>query len=68
MFVTYVSYTLLKVALTVLDTHNIKNDDLCKSTKVLLRDFRNLKSQVKFHFENEVHLKNDCDLQKKGNS
>ena len=45
-----------------------KNDDICKSTKVLLRDFRNLKSQVKFHFENEVHLKNDCNLQKKGNS
>ena len=49
-------------------THNIKNDDICKSTKVLLRDFRNLKSHVKCHFENEVHLKNDCDLQKKGNS
>ena len=47
-------------------THNIKNDDIYKSTKVLLRDFRNLKSHVKCQFENEVHLKNDCDLQKKG--
>ena len=49
-------------------THNIKNDDICKPTKVLLRDFRNLKSHVNCHFENEVHLKNDCDFQKKGNS
>ena len=42
-------------------THNIKNDDIYKSTKVLSRDFRNLKTHVKRHFENEVYLKNDCD-------
>ena len=46
-------------------TYNIKNDDICKSTKLLSRDFRNLKTHVKRHFENEVHLKNDCDWQKK---
>ena len=42
-------------------TYNIKNDDIYKSTKVLSRDFRNLKTHVKRHFENEVYLKNDCD-------
>ena len=26
---------------------------------------RNLKTHIKRHFENEVHLKNDCDWQKK---
>ena len=46
-------------------TYNIKNDDIYKSTKVLSRDFRNLKTHVKRHFENEVYLKNDCDWQKK---
>ena len=46
-------------------TYNIKNDDIYKSTKVLSRDFRNLKTHVKRHFDNEVHLKNDCDWQKK---
>ena len=35
------------------------------STKVLSRDFRNLKTHVKRHFENEVHLENDCDWLKK---
>ena len=44
---------------------NIKNDDIYKSTKVLSRDFRNLKTHVKRHFDNEVHLNNDCDWQKK---
>ena len=38
-------------------TYNIKNDDIYKSTKVLSRESRNLKSHVKRHFENEVHLK-----------
>ena len=47
-------------------TYNIKNDDIYKSTKVLSRDFRNVKTHVKRRFENEVHLKNDCDWQKKG--
>ena len=37
--------------------YNIKNNDIYKSTKVLSRDFRNLKTRVKYHFENEVHLK-----------
>ena len=46
-------------------TYNIKNDDIYKSTKVLSRDFRNLKTHVKRHFENEVYLKNDCDWKKK---
>ena len=46
-------------------TYNIKNDDIYKSTKVLSWDFRNLKTHIKRHFENEVHLKNDCDWQKK---
>ena len=46
-------------------TYNIKNDDTYKSTMVLLRDFRNLKTHVKCHFENEVHLKNDCVYRKK---
>ena len=46
-------------------TYDIKNDDIYKSTKVLSRDFPNLKTHVKHHFENEVHLKNDCDWQKK---
>ena len=46
-------------------SYNIKNDDIYKSTKVLSRDFRNLKTHVKRHFENEVYLKNDCDWQKK---
>ena len=45
-------------------THNIKNDDIYKSTKVLSRDFRNLKTHVKRHFENEVYLKNDCDCKR----
>ena len=58
MFVTYVSYTLLKVVLTPLDAY-IKNDDIYKSNKVLSRDFRNLKTHAK------RHLKNDCDWQKK---
>ena len=42
-------------------TYNIKNDDIYKSTKVHSRDFRNVKTHVKCRFENEVHLKNDCD-------
>ena len=46
-------------------THNIKNDDIYKCTKVLSRDFRNLKTHVKRHFENEVHLKNDCGKKRK---
>ena len=46
--------------------YNIKNDDIYKSTKVLSRDFRNLKTHVKRYFENEVYLKNDCNWQKKG--
>ena len=46
-------------------TYNIKNDDIYKSTKVLSRDFHNLKALVKRHFENEDHLKNYCDWQKK---
>ena len=46
-------------------TYNIKNDGICKSTKVLLRDLRNLKTHVKCHIENEVHLKNDCVCRKK---
>ena len=46
-------------------TYNIKNDDIYKSIKVLSWDFRNLKTHIKRHFENEVHLKNDCDWQKK---
>ena len=46
-------------------TYNIKNDNIYKSTKVLSRDFRNLKTHVKCHFESEVHLKIDCDWQKK---
>ena len=33
-------------------TDNIKNDDIYKSTKVLSRDFRNLKTHVKRHFDN----------------
>ena len=47
--------------------YNIKNDDIYKSTKVLLWDFRDLKTHVKRHFENEVHLKTDSDWQKKEN-
>ena len=39
-------------------TYNIKNDDISKSTQVLSRDFRNLTTLLKRHFENEVHLKN----------
>ena len=35
------------------------------STKVLSRDFRNLKTHVKRRFENEVHLKNDCGKKRK---
>ena len=31
-------------------TYNVKNDDIYKSTKVLSRDFRNLKTHVKLHF------------------
>ena len=46
-------------------TYDIKNDDIYKSTKVVSRDFPNLKTHVKHHFENEVHLKNDCDWQKR---
>ena len=46
-------------------TYNIKKDDIYKSTKVLLWDFRNLKTHVKRHFENEIHLNNDCDWQNK---
>ena len=46
-------------------TYNIKKDDIFKSTKVLLWDFRNLKTHVKRHFENEIHLNNDCDWQNK---
>ena len=46
-------------------TYNIKNDDIYKSTKVLSRDFHNLKTHVKRHFESKVHLKNDCHCQKK---
>ena len=38
-------------------TYNIKNDDIYKSTKVLSRDCRNLKTHIKRHFENEVRLK-----------
>ena len=48
-------------------TYNIKNDDICNSTKLLSRDFCNLKTHVKRHFESEVHLKNDCDWQKTEN-
>ena len=44
--------------------YNIKNNDIHKSTKVLSRDFRNLETHVKRHFENKAHLKNDCDWQK----
>ena len=48
-------------------TNNIENDDIYKSTKVLSPDFRNLKTHIKRHFQNEVHLKNDCNWQKKEN-
>ena len=46
-------------------TYNIKNDDIYKSIKVLSWDFRNLKTHIKRHFESEVHLKIDCNWQKK---
>ena len=42
-------------------TYNIRKDDIYKSTQVLSRDFRDLKTHVKRHFENEVNPKNDCD-------
>ena len=38
-------------------TYNINIDDICKFTKVLSQDFRNQKTHVKRHFENDVHLK-----------
>ena len=41
-------------------TYNTKNGKISKSTEVLSRDFRYLKTHVKRHFENKVHLKNDC--------
>ena len=47
--------------------YNILNDNIYQSTKVLSRDFRNLKTHVKRHFGNEVHLKNDYDWQEKEN-
>ena len=47
-------------------TYNIKNDDIYKSTKVFSRELRDLKTHIKRHFENDVHLKYDCDWQKKG--
>ena len=65
MFVTYVLYTLLKV--TGRFTYNIRNDDIYQSTKVLSQDFLNLKTHVKHHFENGVHLKLDYDWQEKEN-
>ena len=66
MFVTYVSYIPSQGGSHTPGRfkYNIKNDDIYKSTKVLSRDFRNLKTHVKRHFENKVHLKNDCDWQK----
>ena len=66
LFVTYVSY-IPSQGHSHTPGHfkyNIKNND--NSTKVLSRDFRNLKTHVKRHFENKVHLKNDCDWQKQG--
>ena len=47
--------------------NSIKSDDIYKSTKVLSRDFGNLKTRVKYHFENEVYLKNHYDWQEKEN-
>ena len=47
-------------------TYNIKNDDVYRSTKELSWDFPNLKAHIKRHFENEVHLKNECHWQEKG--
>ena len=47
--------------------YNIRNDNIYQSTKVFSRDFRNLKTHVKRHFGNEVHLKNDYDWQEKEN-
>ena len=40
---------------------------ISESTNVLSRDFRNLKTHVKRHFENEVCLKNGYDWQEKEN-
>ena len=69
LFVTYVSYIPSQGGSHTPGRfkYNIKNDDIYKSTKVLSRDFRNLKTHVKRHFENEVHLKNDFDWQKQEN-
>ena len=48
-------------------THNNKNDEIYKSTKVLSWYFGNLKTRVKRHFENKVLLKNDYDWQENEN-
>ena len=48
-------------------TYNIKTDDIYQPTKAPPRDIRTLKTHVKCHFENEVHLKNGYDWQEKEN-
>ena len=64
----YASYTLLKVVVTPLDAVPIISKmTISKSTTVLSRDFRNLKTHVNRHFENEVYLKNGYDWQEKEN-
>ena len=48
-------------------TYNIKNGDIYQPTKAPPRDIHTLKTHVKCHFENEVHLKNGYDWQEKEN-
>ena len=46
-------------------TYDIANDETYRSTNVTTREFRNLKSVIKRHFENEIHLCNVREWQEK---